>query len=96
MHYLCILAAKSVYFITQSFQTVYNFSMYIIELIAKLIKHEKKEKPNNMPPEIDYENTCEHIFLPVDSTGETLACSKCGLVVKNDPTKVKPKNPFTM
>ena len=70
--------------------------MYIIELIVKLIKNEKKSKPDNMPPEIDYEKTCEHVFLPVDSTGKTLACSKCGLVVQNDPSKVKPKNPFTM
>ncbi len=75
---------------------MYNFSMYIIELIAKLIKNEKKAKPDNMPPEVDYENTCNHVFLPIDSTGETLACSKCGLVVKNDPSMVKPKNPFTM
>ena len=30
--------------------------MYIIELIVKLIKNEKKSKPDNMPPEIDYEN----------------------------------------
>ncbi len=27
----------------------------------------------------DYE-TCEHIFMPIDSTGETLACTKCGLL----------------
>lgn len=75
---------------------MYNKNMYILELIAKLIKNEKEERPNNMPPEIDYENTCNHIFLPIDSTGEILACSKCGLTVKNDPSKIKPKNPFTM
>ena len=71
--------------------------MYIIELISKLIKKEepfKKKKPD-MPPEIDYEETCSHIFLPIDSTGETLACSKCGLIVKNDSSKYKPKNPFS-
>ena len=27
---------------------------------------------------------CEHIFSPVDSTGETLACSKCGLIIKKN------------
>lgn len=78
---------------------MYNAGMYIIELIAKLIKNEKlnrRETTPPMPPEVDYENTCNHVFLPLDSTGETLACSKCGLVVKNDPSKVKPKNPFTM
>lgn len=75
---------------------MYNLNMYILELIAKLLKKEKEPKAPQPVHEIDYEDTCEHIFLPVDSTGETLACSKCGLVVKNDPSKVKPKNPFTM
>lgn len=70
--------------------------MYIIEFIAKLLKKEKEQPESLMPPEIDYEDTCRHVFLPVDSTGETLACSKCGLVVKNDQSKVKSKNPFTM
>lgn len=70
--------------------------MYIIEFIAKLLKKEKEVQVSAMPPEIDYEDACRHVFLPVDSTGEILACSKCGLVVKNDPTKVKSKNPFTM
>lgn len=78
---------------------MYNIFMYIIELISKLIKNKKGEKLNQkntpMPPEIDYEETCNHIFLPIDSTGETLACSKCGLIVKNDSSKYKPKNPFS-
>ncbi len=74
--------------------------MYIIELITKLIqeKNSKKLKGNNrnpMPEEIDYQEKCDHIFLPVDSTGETLACSKCGMIVKNDSSKYKPKNPFS-
>lgn len=29
----------------------------------------------------DYER-CNHEFMPVDSTGETLACIKCGFIVK--------------
>ncbi len=76
---------------------MYNIFMYIIELISKLIKKEepfKKKKPD-MPQEIDYTETCSHVFLPIDSTGETLACSKCGLIVKNDSSKYKPKNPFS-
>lgn len=75
---------------------MYNLNMYILEFIAKLLKNEKEPQAPQSVPEIDYEDTCEHIFLPVDSTGEILACSKCGLVVKNDPSKVKPKNPFTL
>ena len=26
--------------------------------------------------------TCLHNFMPVDSTGEVLACTKCGFVIK--------------
>lgn len=67
--------------------------MYIIELITKLIK-EKRKKPT--APQIpDALETCEHIFLPIDSTGEVLACSKCGFVVKKDDLTFKPRNPFT-
>jgi hypothetical protein len=66
--------------------------MYIIELIARLVN--KKSKKFVMPEEIDYEDGCEHTFFPVDSTNETLACSKCGLIIKNNPDIVKPKNPF--
>ena len=39
----------------------------------------------------DVEN-CEHTFLPIDSTGEVLACIKCGIIChKKD---LKKKNPF--
>jgi len=27
--------------------------------------------------------TCEHNFMPVDSTGKVLACTKCGFVIKH-------------
>ncbi|MFI3300094.1 MAG: hypothetical protein R3Y28_01615 [Candidatus Gastranaerophilales bacterium] len=30
---------------------------------------------------------CEHLFMPVDSTKEHLACSKCGLIVHKDNLK---------
>ena len=75
---------------------MYNKNMYIIELISKLIKDKKSPKTDSVfiPPEIDYQDRCNHVFLPIDSTGETLACSKCGLIVKNDSSKYKPKNPF--
>lgn len=72
-----------------------NRNMYIIELIVKLIKekNEKKEKKILVADEGDYES-CEHIFLPIDSTGKTLACSKCGFLVKAGDIKTKPRNPF--
>lgn len=65
--------------------------MYIIELIVK--KFLKREKDSGYNPlkeetddEIEYEN-CEHIFMPIDSSGETLACTKCGLVVNKKDMK---------
>ena len=62
--------------------------MYFIELIVKWINPKKKyKKRDNFDPfaQENIDEGCEHIFLPVDSTGEVLACSKCGLVVnKND------------
>lgn len=68
--------------------------MYIIELIAKLINKRDEKKEKFTPPEVDYDDLCEHVFFPIDSTNETLACSKCGFIIKNDPDKVKPRNPF--
>ena len=34
-------------------------------------------------PAIDEALTCEHKFMPVDSTGLVLACIKCGFVIKH-------------
>lgn len=61
--------------------------MYLIEKIVKLyLKHFKKEKV--LPNYSNLENneledviTCKHNFMPIDSTGDILACSKCGYVV---------------
>lgn len=61
--------------------------MYIFELANKLIKACKKRQAENMDIEYSEETEipkCEHIFLPIDSTGETLACSKCGLLIKKN------------
>lgn len=32
---------------------------------------------------IDEALTCNHNFMPVDSTGQVLACTKCGFVIKH-------------
>ena len=37
--------------------------------------------------EIDEALTCKHNFMPVDSTGQVLACTKCGFVVKRRDNK---------
>lgn len=61
--------------------------MYIIEKIVKLYStYFKKSKalPNyNSFQEDELEDivTCKHSFMPIDSTGKILACSKCGYVV---------------
>lgn len=65
--------------------------MYIIELIVKMIKQRGNVEPH-LAEEIP--ETCEHIFLPIDSTKKILACSKCGMVIKPENLNVKPKNPF--
>lgn len=73
--------------------------MYFIELLVKYLtkdrvkeildEHDKNtalNPLNEIPQENDESENCEHIFMPVDSTGEILACSKCGLVIKAKKT----------
>lgn len=68
--------------------------MYLIELIVKKFLNKKKETKTfnpldeNESSETGYEN-CEHIFMPIDSTGDILACSKCGQVVNRKDLKKK-------
>ena len=61
--------------------------MYIFELLNRYINKKYIKKDNYDPLDIDEsakndDENCEHVFLPIDSTGEILACSKCGLVIK--------------
>ena len=64
--------------------------MYFIELLVKHFQ-KKQEQTENYDPmkEVKEENDeCkEHVFMPLDSTGETLACRNCGLVVKKNELK---------
>ena len=74
--------------------------MYIIELIAKLSTKIKNgdfkflKKQNSQQNEVVEEQSCEHIFVPIDSTKRILACTKCGFMVRVDPNKIKKQNPF--
>jgi len=52
--------------------------MYFIEKIFKLFQRKKYEKIKYTPQNID---NCNHMFLPIDSSGEVLACSKCGKLI---------------
>jgi PHP family Zn ribbon phosphoesterase len=59
--------------------------MYILEVFIKwLNKRQTKEVIPQKPSfeEVDEALTCKHHFMPIDSTGLTLACTKCGFVVK--------------
>ena len=64
--------------------------MYIIELFFKWLNKNKRGTSAN-PDRIyegDYKEpedealSCKHEFMPVDSTGNVLACIKCGYVIK--------------
>ena len=71
--------------------------MYILELFVKWLnkrqtKEIKPEKPNF--EEVDEALACEHNFMPIDSTGLTLACTKCGFVVKKRQGKAFSHNQF--
>lgn len=61
--------------------------MYILECILRYIFPKKLNSEYDYDPlkqdslDDDDEN-CEHEFMPVDSTGETLACIKCGFIVQ--------------
>lgn len=65
--------------------------MYIFELIIKTL-FQKKEKHlfdlDSKEQIEDYEN-CEHVFMPIDSTQETLSCTKCGIIKKRSDLKSK-------
>ena len=67
--------------------------MYIVELFLKLIEDFKfkkgifQKKEIKSPEEVE---KCDHIFVPVDSTGRILACSKCGEIYKLEKGEVNP------
>ena len=63
--------------------------MYIFEIIAKIIKDfkEKNKISHNfgMETEEELQEACEkHVYLPIDSTKEYLACKNCGHIIKNN------------
>ncbi len=71
--------------------------MYIIELLFK-IKNDFKNKTGAFAPknqEDEEKEKCFHTFIPIDSTGKVLACSKCGfLIERNKLPKLKNRNFF--
>lgn len=59
---------------------MYIFEVFIKWLNKRSTKEIKPEKPDYS--EVDEALTCEHNFMPVDSTGQVLACTKCGFVIQ--------------
>ena len=73
--------------------------MYIIELIVNFLKGKKYKKltkydPLEIMPDdfVQGFESCEHLFMPLDSSNEMFACKYCGLVVPR--SKLKDKNIF--
>lgn len=72
--------------------------MYFIEFILKKFlkfrkSHDEEQIFTDAPGEFDSDyELCEHIFMPIDSTNDVLACTKCGLVVNR--AELKKKNFF--
>lgn len=65
--------------------------MYIIELFFKLKEDFKAGKFKRKPKkQIEEKETCSHLFVPIDSTGRVLACSKCGKLYKLKKGEVNP------
>jgi len=56
--------------------------MYIIELIVKKFFSHTQGYVKPKAHEEEESERCEHVFMPIDSTGEILACRKCGAVVR--------------
>ena len=69
--------------------------MYIIEQLIKIyLKLSKKENKivlpdNNDIYELEDPVKCHHNFMPIDSTGNILACSKCGFLINKKKLKKK-------
>jgi len=63
--------------------------MYFIELLVKKFRKEKKGMENFDPlsEKSEDDEVCEHIFMPLDSSGEVLACRNCGLTVNRKDLK---------
>lgn len=64
---------------------MYIFEIFVKWLNKKISKDIVPEKPSFK--EVDEALTCNHNFMPIDSTGEILACTKCGFVVKRKEIK---------
>ena len=70
--------------------------MYIFELLFKTFKKNKRNKFEEFEPImantdglIEDSQTCQHLFMPLDSSNEMFACKHCGLIVPKEHLKNK-------
>ncbi len=68
--------------------------MYVVELFLKLIDDFKQKKgwfkKQSVKNTDEPEEKCNHIFIPIDSTGRILACTKCGEIYKLKKGEINP------
>ncbi len=64
--------------------------MYIIELFIKLKNELKNRKNKKITTQQNEVEKCDHLFVPIDSTGRILACSKCGEIYKLKKGEINP------
>lgn len=63
--------------------------MYFIELIVKKFKKKTIDQDvyDPLKEQESEEEVCEHIFMPIDSSGEILSCRNCGQIVHRKDLK---------
>ena len=63
--------------------------MYFIEILSKIFCKDNLRKlkfKNNMDLQSDEETEkCEHMFVPIDSTGKVFSCINCSLTINKKP-----------
>lgn len=74
--------------------------MYLIEVILKKWFKKNKKKPPVLfeLPEQDeelYKNCDKHLYMPIDSSSDYLACKNCGHIIRNYKEKNYKKNQAT-
>lgn len=63
--------------------------MYFIEILSKIFNKENL-KNFKFRKKTDFQNDnesekCEHMFVPIDSTGKVFSCINCGLTINKKP-----------
>ena len=65
--------------------------MYFIEILSKVLNNKNLLKLKLFNPKKNSENPdetkCEHVFVPIDSTGKVFACINCGFVINKNNEK---------